>query len=97
MYKHETLIHLIAQVFFYNGGGVGSSAPAAGGNLFSQVGSSSSSGGFGGGSGAAGASGENLFTPQSELTPEELKEFTAKRFTLGQIPLRPPPAELLAV
>ncbi|KAL7868909.1 hypothetical protein SRHO_G00102930 [Serrasalmus rhombeus] len=77
------------------GGGFGSSTPVAGGNLFNQVGSSS--GGFGGGSGAAGASGENLFTPQSELTPEELKEFTAKRFTLGQIPLRPPPAELLAI
>ncbi|XP_039593162.1 nucleoporin NUP42 [Polypterus senegalus] len=38
-----------------------------------------------------------LFTPQSELTEEELKEFQAKRFTLGKIPLKPPPKELLIV
>ncbi|XP_023673381.1 nucleoporin NUP42-like isoform X1 [Paramormyrops kingsleyae] len=38
-----------------------------------------------------------LYTPQSELTAEELKEFAGKRFTLGEIPLRPPPADMLVV
>ncbi|KFP35016.1 Nucleoporin-like 2, partial [Chlamydotis macqueenii] len=38
---------------------------------------------------------EKLFTPKSELTAEELKQFEAKRFTLGKIPLKPPPVELL--
>ncbi|KAI2653254.1 Nucleoporin NUP42 [Labeo rohita] len=44
-----------------------------------------------------GHSADSLFTPQSDLTAEELKEFSAKRFTLGQIPLKPPPADLLMV
>ncbi|KFP83313.1 Nucleoporin-like 2, partial [Apaloderma vittatum] len=38
---------------------------------------------------------EKLFTPMSELSAEELKQFEAKRFTLGKIPLKPPPLELL--
>ncbi|NXI70702.1 NUPL2 protein, partial [Anseranas semipalmata] len=38
---------------------------------------------------------EKLFTPRSELTPEELKQFEAKKFTMGKIPLKPPPLELL--
>lgn len=38
-----------------------------------------------------------IFTAHSDLTAEELKEFAAKRFTLGQIPLKPPPADLLVV
>ncbi|XP_059366138.1 nucleoporin NUP42 [Carassius carassius] len=38
-----------------------------------------------------------LFSAHSDLTAEELKEFTAKRFTLGQIPLKPPPADLLVL
>ncbi|NXI54130.1 NUPL2 protein, partial [Chloroceryle aenea] len=38
---------------------------------------------------------EKLFTPKSELSAEELKQFEAKRFTLGRIPLHPPPLELL--
>ncbi|KFV60756.1 Nucleoporin-like 2, partial [Tyto alba] len=36
-----------------------------------------------------------LFTPTSELSAEELKQFEAKRFTMGKIPLKPPPLELL--
>ncbi|KAM6087423.1 nucleoporin NUP42 [Chlamydotis macqueenii] len=40
---------------------------------------------------------EKLFTPKSELTAEELKQFEAKRFTLGKIPLKPPPVELLNI
>ncbi|XP_021242043.1 nucleoporin-like protein 2 [Numida meleagris] len=42
------------------------------------------------------ASGE-LFTPKSKLSAEELKQFEAKKFTLGKIPLKPPPADLLYV
>ncbi|XP_072268623.1 nucleoporin NUP42 [Pyxicephalus adspersus] len=38
-----------------------------------------------------------LFTPQSELSANELAQFKAKRFTLGSIPLRPPPSDLLIV
>ncbi|XP_029444937.1 nucleoporin-like protein 2 [Rhinatrema bivittatum] len=40
---------------------------------------------------------EPLFTPQHELSAEELQQFKAKRFTLGRIPLKPPPADLLIV
>ncbi|NWH23189.1 NUPL2 protein, partial [Grus americana] len=40
---------------------------------------------------------EKLFTPKSELSAEELKQFEAKKFTLGKIPLKPPPLELLSV
>ncbi|KAJ3608580.1 hypothetical protein NHX12_023112, partial [Muraenolepis orangiensis] len=84
--------------------GFGTAAPAAGGgSLFGQTGAG---GGFGsagstaaaagGGAGSsAGGPGDNLFTPQSELSPEELGQFGAKRFTLGQIPLKPPPSDML--
>ncbi|NXG59165.1 NUPL2 protein, partial [Hemiprocne comata] len=40
---------------------------------------------------------EKLFTPKSELSAEELKQFEAKKFTVGKIPLKPPPSELLNV
>lgn len=40
---------------------------------------------------------EKLFTPKTELSAEELKQFEAKKFTLGKIPLKPPPLELLSV
>ncbi|XP_069716389.1 nucleoporin NUP42 [Phaenicophaeus curvirostris] len=40
---------------------------------------------------------EKLYTPKSELSAEELKQFEAKRFTLAMIPLYPPPIELLNV
>uniref|UniRef100_A0A670JPE0 Nucleoporin NUP42 n=1 Tax=Podarcis muralis TaxID=64176 RepID=A0A670JPE0_PODMU len=36
-----------------------------------------------------------LFTPESELSAEELEQFKAKKFTLGKIPSKPPPAALL--
>ncbi|XP_032902230.1 nucleoporin NUP42 [Amblyraja radiata] len=36
-----------------------------------------------------------LYTPQPELSADDLREFEAKKFTLGRIPLRPPPIELL--
>ncbi|KAG7275482.1 hypothetical protein CRUP_022734 [Coryphaenoides rupestris] len=86
------------------GSGFGVAATAASGSVFGQKG-----GGFGSsaaaaaGAGAAGGTrvsaagpGDSLFTPQSELTPEEVGQFRAKRFTLGQIPLKPPPADMLA-
>ncbi|KAK9958213.1 hypothetical protein ABG768_012387 [Culter alburnus] len=73
------------------GSGFGSSAPPASGG-FGQ-----SSAVFTGAAQAAGNSGGSLFTAQSDLSAEELKEFTARRFTLGQIPLKPPPADLLMV
>lgn len=68
------------------GTGFGSSAPADSGGL-----------GQSGASASAGHSADSLFTAHSDLTAEELKEFAAKRFTLGQIPLKPPPADLLVV
>uniref|UniRef100_A0A8C4UTK6 Nucleoporin NUP42 n=1 Tax=Falco tinnunculus TaxID=100819 RepID=A0A8C4UTK6_FALTI len=40
---------------------------------------------------------EKLFTPKSELSAEELKQFEAKKFTVGKIPFKPPPSELLNV
>ncbi|KAM4657533.1 nucleoporin NUP42 isoform 1-T1 [Amazona ochrocephala] len=42
-------------------------------------------------------SSEKLFTPKSELSAEDLKQFEAKRFTIGKIPLKPPPLELLNI
>uniref|UniRef100_G1NHJ5 Uncharacterized protein n=1 Tax=Meleagris gallopavo TaxID=9103 RepID=G1NHJ5_MELGA len=36
-----------------------------------------------------------LHTPRSELTAEELEQFKAKKFTLGKVPLKPSPADLL--
>ncbi|NXN14062.1 NUPL2 protein, partial [Indicator maculatus] len=43
------------------------------------------------------ATSEKLFTPKSELSDEELKQFEAKKFTLGKIPLKPPPLEFLNI
>ncbi|XP_060104623.1 nucleoporin NUP42 [Heteronotia binoei] len=40
---------------------------------------------------------EKLFTPKNELSADELKQFEAKKFTLGKIPLKPPPMELLII
>ncbi|XP_077363132.1 nucleoporin NUP42 [Festucalex cinctus] len=68
------------------GSGFRSEAPA--GSLFGQSSAAT---------GSAGGASDMLFTPQSELTPEELHQFKAQRFTLGQIPLKPPPAEMLRV
>lgn len=38
-----------------------------------------------------------LFTPRDQLTKEELDQFQSQKFTLGKIPLKPPPVELLTV
>ncbi|XP_043545688.1 nucleoporin NUP42 [Chiloscyllium plagiosum] len=40
---------------------------------------------------------DKLYTPRTELSADDLQEFEAKKFTLGRIPLRPPPIELLNV
>ncbi|XP_020392033.2 nucleoporin NUP42 [Rhincodon typus] len=40
---------------------------------------------------------DKLYTPRTELSADDLQEFEAKKFTLGRIPLRPPPVELLNV
>ncbi|XP_026156139.1 nucleoporin NUP42 [Mastacembelus armatus] len=90
------------------GGGFGSGfgaapaptpATAQSSSIFEQA-----SGGFGttttpapAGAGLAGGSSDSLFSLESKLTPEELNQFKAKRFTLGQIPLKPPPANMLIV
>nr|XP_033786768.1 nucleoporin NUP42 [Geotrypetes seraphini] len=83
-------------------------APPAGfGNLSSSVGPSV----FGHSTGQAASGAESsasitqlvatsstagsLFTPRSELSAEDLKQFQAKRFALGRIPLKPPPTDLL--
>ncbi|XP_055076162.2 nucleoporin NUP42 isoform X1 [Misgurnus anguillicaudatus] len=71
------------------GTGFGSSAASSGGSLFGAAAA--------GDTGSSGDAGDKLFTARSDLTAEELKEFTAKRFTLGQIPLKPPPVDLLMV
>ncbi|XP_040500126.1 nucleoporin NUP42 isoform X2 [Ursus maritimus] len=39
----------------------------------------------------------DLFTPKDQLTGEELEQFQSKKFTLGKIPLKPPPTELLNI
>lgn len=72
--------------------------PSSGG-LGTKFGSSAlaDSSGLGQSGASAGHSADSLFTARGDLTPEELKEFAAKRFTLGQIPLKPPPADLLVV
>ncbi|XP_062414263.1 nucleoporin NUP42 isoform X1 [Pungitius pungitius] len=82
------------------GSGFGSEAPASAGSggMFGQTG-----GGFGkaaapqAAGGSAGGASDSLFSQESNMTPEELNQFRAKRFTLGQIPLKPPPADMLVV
>ncbi|XP_019583186.2 nucleoporin NUP42 [Rhinolophus sinicus] len=41
--------------------------------------------------------GNILFTPKNQLTAGELEQFQSIRFTLGKIPLKPPPVELLNI
>uniref|UniRef100_A0A4W6EBC3 Nucleoporin NUP42 n=1 Tax=Lates calcarifer TaxID=8187 RepID=A0A4W6EBC3_LATCA len=82
---------------------------SASGFSFSST-ANNTGGGFGGGfgtqtpaappaagAGSVGGASDSLFSPEDKLTPEELNQFKAKRFTLGQIPLKPPPADLLVL
>ncbi|XP_005041060.2 PREDICTED: nucleoporin-like protein 2 [Ficedula albicollis] len=72
---------------------VGSSASPSSSALFGQ--SASASGHAVTSASAAATSSEKLFTPKSELSAEEWQQFEAKEFTIGKIPLKPPPLELL--
>ncbi|KAM4725156.1 nucleoporin NUP42 [Anableps anableps] len=73
-----------------------SSAPVnTGGGFGSAFGTATASPAAG--AGVAGEATDGLFSPESKLTEEELNQFKAKRFTLGQIPLKPPPASMLVV
>lgn len=83
------------------GSSFGAEAPVAAGSssVFGQT-----SGGFGtttvppaAGTGSVSVALNSLFSPESKLAPDELNQFKAKRFTLGQIPLKPPPANMLVV
>ncbi|KAM3927999.1 nucleoporin NUP42 [Leptodactylus fuscus] len=38
-----------------------------------------------------------LFTPRNELSQEDLVQFEAKMFTIGRVPLLPPPVDLLTL
>ncbi|XP_075443246.1 nucleoporin NUP42 [Ascaphus truei] len=44
---------------------------------------------------AADSTSSSLFTPRTELSAEDLMQFEAKMFTLGKIPIHPPPADLI--
>lgn len=66
--------------------------------LFGQITNAfGSSGAFGSSVTQTNIGSEKLFTPKNELSADELKQFEAKKFTLGKIPLKPPPMELLIV
>ncbi|XP_068092106.1 nucleoporin NUP42 [Hyperolius riggenbachi] len=43
------------------------------------------------------ADGNPLYTSRSALSAEELSQFESKKFTLGKVPLLPPPVDLLVV
>ncbi|XP_054914762.1 nucleoporin NUP42 [Poeciliopsis prolifica] len=79
---------------------------SAPGFTFSSTTATPTMGGFGSafggaaaslGAGVVGEAPDGLFSPESKLSQEELNQFKAKRFTLGQIPLKPPPANMLVV
>lgn len=75
------------------GSGFGAQAPTAPG---SGGGFGQPSGGFGGGGAPpAPAASDSRFTPEDKLNEDELSQFKAKRFSLGQAPRKPPPTNLL--
>lgn len=58
----------------------------------------SGTGVFGAGvTGGGGQSDASVYTPLADLTAEEKLQFEAKMFTLGKIPMRPPPFELINI
>ncbi|NXA35154.1 NUPL2 protein, partial [Eudromia elegans] len=78
----------------------GAASPSRpGGALFGQTTSAPASGAAAAAlaPGTSSGTAEKLFTPKMELSAEELKQFEAKKFTMGKIPLKPPPLELLNV
>uniref|UniRef100_A0A8D2PQA8 Nucleoporin 42 n=1 Tax=Zosterops lateralis melanops TaxID=1220523 RepID=A0A8D2PQA8_ZOSLA len=74
-----------------------SSGSPLSGALFGQSASASGHAGTSASAAATNSSpaSEKLFTPKSELSAEEWQQFEAKEFTIGKIPLKPPPLELL--
>ncbi|NXP17736.1 NUPL2 protein, partial [Scytalopus superciliaris] len=71
-------------------------ASPSGGAVFGQAGSASGPAVSPAASAAThSTASERLFTPKGELSAEEWQQFEAKEFTLGKIPLKPPPLELL--
>ncbi|XP_056154464.1 nucleoporin NUP42 [Lampris incognitus] len=86
---------------FGNSQGSGAAITGGSGSAVGQTGGGFEVTGAGTGiaveAGSAGGAKDSLFTPKSNLTPEELNQFASKRFTLGQIPLKPPPADMLVV
>ncbi|XP_053821457.1 nucleoporin NUP42-like [Vidua chalybeata] len=74
------------------GATVATSASPSSGALFGQSASVSSASAAATNSSPAS---EKLFTPKSELSAEEWQQFEAKEFTVGKIPIKPPPLELL--
>lgn len=64
------------------GSSVFGAAPAAGGSVFGQPTPSASE------------ITPTMYTPLENLTPAELEQYQAQKFTLGKIPTRPPPYEL---
>lgn len=77
---------------FGTGFGVGTPATSGTSSTFVQTGVSES-----GLAAPANGTSDALFSVESNLSSEELNQFKAKRFTLGQIPLKPPPADLLLI
>ncbi|XP_015229635.1 PREDICTED: nucleoporin-like protein 2 isoform X2 [Cyprinodon variegatus] len=72
-------------------------AANSGGGFRSAFGADSSTFKAAAASPAAGEAADGLFSAEGKLTQEEVNQFKAKRFTLGQIPLKPPPANMLVV
>ncbi|XP_057885095.1 nucleoporin NUP42-like [Melospiza georgiana] len=79
------------------GATVAPSGSASSGALFGQGGSAAAHPVTSASAAATNASpaSDKLFTPKSELSAEEWQQFEAKEFTIGKIPLKPPPVELL--
>ncbi|XP_075684780.1 nucleoporin NUP42 [Rhinoderma darwinii] len=65
----------------------GAMNPAASASLFGQ----------GGTSAAEAMLASALFTPRNELSQEDFLQFESKMFTLGKVPLVPPPLDLLTI
>ncbi|XP_017277299.1 nucleoporin NUP42 [Kryptolebias marmoratus] len=82
---------------FGTGFGTGAPGTAGGGSALVQTGFGAASSTALAEAGSVGGPLDSLFSAESKLTEEELNQFKAKRFTLGQVPLKPPPANLLVV
>ncbi|XP_013866652.1 nucleoporin NUP42 [Austrofundulus limnaeus] len=82
---------------FGTGFGTGAPGTAGGSSVLGQTGFGTASSTPSAVAGSVGGPSDSLFSTESKLTEEELNQFKAKRFTLGQIPLKPPPANMLVL